>query len=203
MLENFYRLGHDCFRIEGEQVVYTDPYHLQGEHKPADIVLISHEHYDHCSIEDITKVCQPNTQLLAIAACRQMLENVGGKLTIVKPGDNVEINGVSIEVVPAYNTDKDFHPKAKGHVGYIFTLQDQRIYFAGDTDHILEMKDFRVDIALLPVSGTYVMTAEEAVAAANDMRPKVVIPMHYDDIVGSAEDATRFASLYSGKTVIK
>jgi L-ascorbate metabolism protein UlaG (beta-lactamase superfamily) len=122
---------------------------------------------------------------------------------IVKAGDKFKIKGVAVEVVPAYNTDKNFHPKAQGHVGYVFTLGGKRIYFAGDTDHIPEMKDIDCDIALLPVSGTYVMTAEQAVEAARDIDPQVVIPMHYGDIVGTREDAERFSEMYEGETVIK
>jgi len=101
--------------------------------------------------------------------------------------------------VPAYNTNKQFHTKDKGWVGYIFTVQGQRIYIAGDTDYIPEMKNFKADIALLPVSGTYVMTAEEAVKAALDIKPKVAIPMHYGSIVGSGKDAKRFADSLKGK----
>jgi L-ascorbate metabolism protein UlaG (beta-lactamase superfamily) len=104
--------------------------------------------------------------------------------------------------VPAYNTNKQFHTKDKGWVGYIFTVQGQRIYIAGDTDYISEMKNFKVDIALLPVSGTYVMTADEAVKAALDMKPKVAIPMHYGSIVGSEKDAKRFADSLKGKVEV-
>jgi L-ascorbate metabolism protein UlaG (beta-lactamase superfamily) len=124
----------------------------------------------------------------------------------VKPGDRIEISGVPIDVVPSYNRDKKFHPKDKGWVGYIFTLLGKRIYLAGDTDYIPEMKDFRADVALLPVSGTYVMTAEEAVQAALDINPEVAIPMHYGSIVGSEEDAQRFAEALRGRisvTILK
>ncbi len=203
MIDRIFRLNHDCFRLEGEKVVYTDPFHL-GEGLPrADIVLISHDHFDHCSAEDIAKVAKADTAMVAIASCRTQLEKLGGELVIVEPGDEVEVKGVAVKAVPAYNTNKNFHPKAAGHVGYVFTLGGKRIYFAGDTDHIPEMKDIEADIALLPVSGTYVMTAEEAVAAAGDIDPEVAIPMHYDDIVGTSADAERFAEKYSGKTVIK
>ncbi len=117
----------------------------------------------------------------------------------MKPGDKINVEGVEIEAVPSYNTNKQFHPKERGWVGYIFTLKGQRIYIAGDTDYIPEMKGFKADIALLPVSGTYVMTADEAVKAALDINPKIAIPMHYGSIVGSDNDAKKFAEKLKGK----
>lgn len=200
MLDKIYFINHDCFRIEGDVVVYTDPFHVPDNLPKADLILISHDHFDHCSPEDLDKLKKDDTTYVAIGACRDQLS---GDVKIVKAGDKLEAKGVTIEVVPAYNTDKNFHPKAQGHVGYIFSVGGQRIYFAGDTDHIPEMKDFECDIALLPVSGTYVMTAEQAVGAARDIGPKVVIPMHYGDIVGTRDDAVRFSKLYDGECVIK
>jgi L-ascorbate metabolism protein UlaG (beta-lactamase superfamily) len=200
MIEKIHFINHDCFRFEGEVVVYTDPFHVPEGLPKADLVLISHDHFDHCSPEDLDKIKKDGTTFVAIAACQKQLS---GDVKIVKPGDKLQAQGVEIEVVPAYNTDKDFHPKAQGHAGYLFILGGQRIYFAGDTDHIPEMKDIRCDIALLPVSGTYVMTAEQAVEAARDIGAKVVIPMHYGDIVGTREDAERFSKMYDGETVIK
>jgi len=121
----------------------------------------------------------------------------------VKPGDSIEAGGIKVEVVPAYNTNKQFHTQNKGWVGYIFTVGGERIYIAGDTDHIPEMKSFRADIALLPVSGTYVMTADEAVLAALDINPRVAIPMHYGSIVGTAADAKKFAEKLKGKIDVR
>jgi len=138
----------------------------------------------------------PNTIIVTTADCAKKLT---GKVKTVKPGDTVTVEGIEIDAVPSYNTNKQFHPKTNGWVGYIFTAKGQRIYIAGDTDYIPEMKNFRVDIALLPVSGTYVMTAEEAVRAALDIRPKIAIPMHYGSIVGSKDDADRFAEGLKGK----
>jgi L-ascorbate metabolism protein UlaG (beta-lactamase superfamily) len=195
MIKDIHWLGHDTFKIVGEKVIYTDPFKIKKKDE-ADIILITHEHYDHCSPDDVKLVQGPNTIIVTTADCAKKLT---GKVKTVKPGDTVTVEGIEIDAVPSYNTNKQFHPKTNGWVGYIFTAKGQRIYIAGDTDYIPEMKNFRVDIALLPVSGTYVMTAEEAVRAALDIRPKIAIPMHYGSIVGSKDDADRFAEGLKGK----
>jgi L-ascorbate metabolism protein UlaG (beta-lactamase superfamily) len=195
MYENIHWLGHDTFRITGEKVIYTDPFRIKKK-DAADIILITHEHYDHCSPEDVEKIRSTRTVIVAPEDCR---EKLAGDVRIVKPGDVIEVSGIRVEAVPSYNTNKKFHTKDRGWVGYIFTVGGKRIYIAGDTDRIPEMKDFRADVALLPVSGTYVMTAEEAVTAALDIGPSVAIPMHYGSIVGTAADVQRFAEGLKGK----
>ena len=198
MIKNIHWLGHDTFKFVGEKVIYTDPFEIKRK-DTADIILITHEHFDHCSPEDVKKIQGPNTIIVTTSDCAQKLS---GKIKVVKPGDKINVEAIEIEVMPAYNTNKQFHTKDKGWVGYIFTVQGQRIYIAGDTDYIPEMKNFKVDIALLPVSGTYVMTAEEAVRAALDIKPKIAIPMHYGSPVvkvGSINDAKRFAEGLKGK----
>lgn len=195
MVKDIHWLGHDTFKVAGEKVIYTDPFKIKKNDK-ADIILITHEHYDHCSPEDVKKIQGPETVIVATADCAQKLS---GNVKVVKVGDTINVAGIAIEAVPSYNTNKKFHTKDRGWVGYIFTVEGRRIYIAGDTDHIPEMKTFRADIALLPVSGTYVMTAEEAIQAALDIKPKVAIPMHYGSIVGSKSDAEKFADGLKGK----
>lgn len=199
MVKNIHWLGHDTFKITGEKVIYTDPFKIIKE-DIADIILITHEHHDHCSPDDIKKLQGPNTVIVTTADCAAKLK---GNVKIVKTGDSIDVSGIRIEVVPAYNTNKQFHTKERGWVGYIFTVSGERIYLAGDTDYIPEMKTFRADIALLPVSGTYVMTADEAIQAALDIKPKIAIPMHYGSIVGSIDDAKMFAKKLKGKIVVE
>ncbi len=198
MVKDIHWLGHDTFKIVGEKTIYTDPFRIKKK-DTADIIMITHEHFDHCSPEDVKKLQGSNTVIVATADC---VKKLSGKIKIVKPNDRLNIGGIDIEAVPSYNTNKSFHPRANGWVGYIFTVKGQKIYIAGDTDYIPEMKDFKVDIALLPVSGTYVMTADEAIKAALAIKPKIVIPMHYGSIVGSKDDAKRFAEGLTGKVEV-
>jgi len=199
MIHNIHWLGHDTFKVEGEKIIYTDPFKIKKQDS-ADIILITHGHYDHCSPEDIQKVQGPDTLIVATPDCAGQLS---GEVKTVKPGDKIIVEGIEIEAVPSYNTNKQFHTKDRNWVGYIFTVSGQRIYIAGDTDYIPEMKNIKADIALLPVSGTYVMTAEEAVQAAVDIKPKIAIPMHYNSIVGSEKDAQRFAEGLKDKIEVK
>jgi L-ascorbate metabolism protein UlaG (beta-lactamase superfamily) len=195
-MKNIHWLGHDTFKITGEKIIYTDPFQI-AKHDAADIVLITHEHYDHCSPDDVKKIQKPHTVIVTTSDCAKKLN---GNIHIVKPGDTITLSGITIQAVPAYNTNKKFHPKENGWVGFIFTINGQKIYLAGDTDFIAEMKDLKdIDVALLPVSGTYVMTSEEAAKAALAIQPKTAIPMHYGSIVGTAYDAADFADRLKGK----
>jgi L-ascorbate metabolism protein UlaG (beta-lactamase superfamily) len=195
-------LGHDSFRIQNGKTVIIDPFKIRPIPDKADILLISHEHFDHLSIDDIKKVVSEKTAVITIPACKKELSGLRVKeVRAVKPGDKVDLGDISIEVVPAYNLNKfrepgkPFHPKEDGKVGFILSVKGVRIYHAGDTDPIPEMKNLKTDIALLPVSGTYVMTPEEAGEAARMIKPKLAIPMHYGTIVGSEKDAERFKQL--------
>ena len=199
MLENITWLGHDAFKIAASKIIYLDPFELAGEMEPADVICITHEHYDHCSPDDVAKIQREDTVVVAAESCKGQLK---GDVRLVKAGDTVTINDLTIEAIPAYNVSKKFHPPEAGGVGFLVTVNDTSIYHAGDTDPIPEMEGLEVDIALLPVSGVYVATAEEAVEAANRIRPKLVIPMHYGSIVGSRADAERFKEMWSREVVI-
>ena len=195
-------LGHDSFKIKNGKTVIIDPFKIRPTSDKADILLISHEHFDHFSLDDIKKVVNQNTTIVTIPAVKKELSSLQVKeVKAVKPGDKLKIGEVSIEVVPAYNLNKFrepgkvFHPKEDGKAGFIIGIKGIRVYHAGDTDAIPEMKRLKPDVALLPVSGTYVMTPEEAAQAVKMVEPKLAIPMHYGVIVGTEQDAQKFKQL--------
>jgi len=195
IIKKIHWLGHDGFRIDSDRIIYFDPFQIKSA-VPADIILISHDHFDHCSEDDIKKIQKKDTVIVTDATTAKKLQ---GSIEVVKPGDTLTVDTIAVEVVPSYNTNKTFHPKASGLLGFIVTVEGVRIYHAGDTDFIPEMNTIKADIALLPVSGTYVMTAEEAVQAALAIKPAVAIPMHFNAIVGSEKDAALFKEKLAGK----
>jgi len=195
-------LGHAGFLITaGDKTIVIDPFQI-GTCEPADMILITHSHYDHCSVPDIDKIKKPSTIFITEPSAA---ENLYGDVRTLAPGEEIHIDDIRIEAVPAYNTDKNFHPRENNWLGFIITVNGKKIYHAGDTDLIPEMDSLSADIALLPVSGTYVMTSEEAVMAAEKIKPAIAIPMHYDAIVGTSEDALRFKAALEGtvEVVIK
>ena len=197
MLTGIKWLGHATVTMEVNGVsVIVDPFQIQSS-RPFDVILITHSHYDHLSLEDIEKVRGEKSMVLAPADCAKQL---GDKTAVVKAGDRIDCkNGVVVEAYPAYNIGKAFHPKEKGWVGYIVEIGERRVYVAGDTDRIPEMKGVRCDVAFLPAGGTYTMTAENAAEAASDIDPAIAIPIHWGTIVGSRADAEKFVKLVGSK----
>ncbi|MBI2667435.1 MBL fold metallo-hydrolase [Candidatus Woesearchaeota archaeon] len=195
------RSCHSSFKIKCDKIIYIDPFKIQDNEK-ADLILITHEHFDHLSIEDIKKIIDDKTIIVATNDCVSKLNKFSNIVKIANPGVKLEILGIKIEAVPAYNINKfrapnlPFHPKEDNKVGYIMEIDGKRIYHTGDTDIIPEMKNIKdIDIILIPVSGTYVMTPEEAAKAIEIIKPKIAIPMHYGEIVGSINDADKFKEL--------
>jgi len=193
-------LGHDSFVLQGSKTVVLDPFKAKGDYK-ADVLLISHEHFDHLSEDDIKRFSGEFTTIVAPKICEQQLRGSRAQKVLIEPGSKTQVKGLTIETIPAYNIDKFrapgkvFHPKEDGRVGYVVTLDGVRFYHAGDSDATPEMKALDVDVAFLPVSGTYVMTPEEAAGAAKAMKTKVAVPMHFGEIVGTRADAERFKEL--------
>lgn len=198
-------LGHDSFVLEGSKTIVFDPYKARGNYR-ADVLLITHEHFDHLSEDDIKRFSDQSTTIVAPRICEGQLRGFKSEKLFMEAGSTVETKDITIEAIPAYNIDKFrsfgrvFHPKEDGRVGYIVTLDGVRFYHAGDSDATSEMKAVAADVAFLPVSGTFVMTAEEAVGAAKAMNIKVAVPMHYGaGVAGTLRDAERFRDLLAGK----
>ena len=196
-------LGHDSIRIDASLTIYIDPWEVAGPQ--ADLILITHDHFDHCDPPTVQKLAGPKTLVVTDrdSAAKLRAEGIVNQISVMEPGDLIEFKGVRIQALPSYNLNKDFHPKAKGNLGFLLNVDDLSIYHAGDSDFIPEMKDIKVQVALLPVSGTYVMTAEEAVEAALAIGPEVVIPMHYGKIVGDESMAASFAEGLNGRVKVE
>jgi len=181
-------LGHATVLIRGEKTVMVDPWKVSSR-EPVDLVLVTHSHFDHCSPEDVAKVRGPRTEVVAPADAAAKL---GEGVKTILPGEALDVAGVRIEAVPAYNIDKAFHPRENRWVGYVVTMGGERVYVAGDTDRTEELSSVKADVAVLPIGGTYTMNAEEAAEAANAMGASLTIPVHFGDVVGSEADARRF-----------
>jgi L-ascorbate metabolism protein UlaG (beta-lactamase superfamily) len=182
-------LGHASVMVKTtEHIVYIDPWKVSRTLPEADIILLTHDHYDHYSEDDIDFLAENKTRVIAPMA-------TGLVTDIIKPGQSLDIDDVSIEAIPAYNINKDFHPRKNNWLGYILEIQGKKIYHTGDTDHIPEMKGLVVDVALIPVGGTYTMTAEDACNALVDIMAEHVIPIHFGDIVGSRKDAEKLSDI--------
>ncbi len=192
MIERIHWLGHASFRIDGPPTIYMDPWQLGANSPPAGLILVTHDHHDHCSPDDVKRIRQESTVVIANPSAAKKL---GKGVRVVKAGDRLEISGVTVEVVPAYNVDKSFHPKRAGHVGYIVTVEGTRIYHTGDSDPIPEMAGLTADILLVPVSGTYVADPAQAAEIVRAVKPKIAVPMHIGTIIGSQADAERFKGL--------
>jgi L-ascorbate metabolism protein UlaG (beta-lactamase superfamily) len=202
-VDNIHWYGQSAFRIEdGQKQIYIDPWKLPASKLPkADIIFITHAHFDHFSQDDINQIKKEGT---IIVAPKDVASGLEGNVKTIAPNQSLEVEGVKVSTIPAYNLKKNFHPKGNNWVGYILTLSSgETIYHAGDTDFIPEMKSLKVDVAMLPCGGTYTMNAKEAAEAANTFKPKIAIPMHFGDVVGGDGDAQTFKKEFHGETVIK
>lgn len=198
MLDNVEVLIHSSIRLNKSLVIYFDPYKINKEYNDADIVFITHSHYDHYSEDDLKKVIKDNTIIVIPSDLEEKAIEFGfdkEHIIVVKPSEEYNVLGINIKTIPAYNTNKNFHPKDNNWVGYIINLDNTTYYIAGDTDITSENKKVSCDVAMVPIGGTFTMTYSEAASLINEIKPKAVVPIHYGLIVGSKEDAINFKNL--------
>ncbi|HEY1329999.1 MAG TPA: MBL fold metallo-hydrolase [Actinomycetota bacterium] len=193
MLDRFTWFRQSAFQWKDDgPVVYIDPWGVTTE-DPADVIFITHAHEDHLQPDEIERLRKDGT---AIVAPADIASGLSGDVTAVKPGDSIEVAGIKVQAVHAYNVVEErlqMHPKSNNWVGYVLTLGANTYYHAGDTDHAPELSDVRADVAFLPIGGTYTMDAGEAAGLAKAISPKLAVPMHYGFVVGSPSDAELFA----------
>ena len=195
MIDNIEVLCHSSIKISGEYVIYIDPFKINKEYNDADLIMITHSHFDHYSEEDIDKVKKEDTVIMGTKDLQEKFLSYGfneNKIIIVEPNKQYAYKDINVETIPAYNVNKKFHPKENGWVGYIITINGVRYYIAGDTDITEENSRVKCDVALVPIGGTYTMIATEAANLVNTIMPKYAIPVHYGEIVGTKQDAEDF-----------
>lgn len=198
MLEKVEVLCHSSIKINKEKVIYIDPFKIDKNYNDADIIFITHDHYDHYSEDDTDKVKKNDTVIVAPEELLTKLLRKGFRqdyIITVAPDEQDMVEGIKFETVPAYNTNKQFHPKENDWVGYIIEIKGIRYYIAGDTDITPENKKVKCDVAFVPVGGTYTMDFKEAAILINEIKPKIAVPIHYGSVVGTKQDAEDFKRL--------
>ena len=198
MLDNIKVLYHSSIRMDKEKIIYVDPFKIDKNYNDADMIFITHDHYDHYSEEDIDKVKKANSIFIVPENLLKKLLKKGindENIITLAPEDIEIIDGIKIEAIHSYNIDKPFHPKEKNWLGYIIEIDGVRYYISGDTDITRENKKVKCDVAFVPVGGTYTMNFSEAAQLVNIIKPKIAVPIHYGSIVGTKQDATDFIKL--------
>lgn len=198
MINNISINCHSSIKINGEKVIYVDPYKIKGINNDADLIFITHEHYDHYSSEDINKIKKSNTRFIVPKSMknRLIIDRISeNDIISVDVKNKYNVDDIEFETIPAYNINKSFHPKNNNWVGYIININNIKYYIAGDTDITDEAINVKCDIAFIPIGGTYTMDYKEAATLTNKMKPKYTIPIHYGLIVGKYEDAIKYSNL--------
>ena len=198
MLENIKVLYHSSIKISKDKIIYIDPFEINKNYNDADIIFITHDHYDHYSEADIDKVINENTNIVVPEELLTKLLKKGinkNAIITVEPSKEYMVQGIKFETIPAYNINKTFHPRENEWVGYIVEINGIRYYIAGDTDITEENKKVKCDVAFVPVGETYTMDFKEAAQLINEIQPKIAVPIHYGSVVGTKQDAIDFIKL--------
>lgn len=200
MLESIEVLCHSCIKFNKGEVIYFDPFKIEKNYNDADVIFITHDHYDHYSEEDMDKVIKEETIIVAPEDLLTKLLKKGferDNMVLVTPNQKYTVKGIEFQTIPAYNVNKQFHPKANEWVGYVLKIEGITYYIAGDTDITEENKKVKCDVAFVPVGGTFTMDYKEAAELINEIKPKIAVPTHYGSIVGEKSDGVSFSKLVS------
>lgn len=200
MIDNIEVLCHSSIKFSKEKIIYFDPFKTNQNYKDADLIFITHSHYDHFSEEDILRVKKNSTKIIITSDLKEKTIDLGfdeNDIIVVLPNQELEVDNIKINTIPAYNTNKQFHPKENNWVGYIIELDSIKYYIAGDTDVTADNMNITCDVTFVPVGGTFTMTYSEAANLVNHIKPKIAIPTHYGSIVGNKEDGNKFIDLLS------
>lgn len=189
---------HSSIKIQKDKTIYVDPFRIKEVPHDADYIFITHSHYDHFDTKDILRVAKIDTVFIAVPETKSSFQLLGvpeDQIITVEPNEKYDVKGIKFKTVPAYNENKKYHPKENKWVGYIIELDGLKYYIAGDTDDINEIQDVKCDIAFLPIGGEFTMNAKEAADLANKIDSKVIVPIHYGELVGTEEDLKEFLKL--------
>ena len=194
MLDNVQLVCQSSIKISSDKIVYFDPFKIKDNYHDADIIFITHDHYDHFNIESINKIKKEDSIIVIPTIMYNEVKELFNEDRIIKvePNNNYVIDGIVVEVIPSYNINKKFHPRENNYVGYIVTLDNVRYYVMGDTDAIEEAKSVDCDILFIPIGGTYTMDYNEASMLTNEIKPSIVVPTHYGSVVGTYNDGYVF-----------
>ena len=185
-------------RINSDKIIYFDPFKIEDKKNDADIVFITHSHYDHMDSESINNIKNDSTIVIAPKTIENDIKKIELKDYIfLNPNEEINIENINIKTIPAYNIGKPFHPKDNKWLGYLVTINNVSYYIAGDTDKTNEIEKIKCDIALVPIGGHFTMDVNEAADLIRIINPNVVIPTHYGSIVGNTEDGKRFKDILS------
>lgn len=205
MLENVEVLCHSSIRFSKGNTIYFDPFKIETNYNDADVIFITHDHYDHYSEEDIGKIVKEDTVIVIPEDLKTKVLKKGWKeenIITVIPNKSYTVKNIEFQTVPAYNINKQFHPKENNWVGYLVNMEGITYYISGDTDITKENKKVKCDVAFVPVGGTYTMDYKEAAELINEIKPKVAVPTHYGSIIGSKKDGAKFAKLVDADIVV-
>ena len=204
MLDNIEVLIHSSIKFSKDIIIYFDPYELNKDYHDADIIFITHSHYDHYSPLDIKKVIKDNTIVVCPKDVKEELLKLNIKNIIeVVPNKDYEVLNIKFKTIPAYNVNKNFHPKENNWVGYLINYNNVKYYIAGDTDITEENKNIICDVAFVPIGGTFTMDYKEAASLINEIQPKIAVPTHYGLIVGNKDDGIKFSKLLNNSIECK